>query len=616
MDKSGGRSDAGTECDFQRSRSDYFRSTKNGQEQHRSAHRIGITTQPGSGKTSIRAGFGIAYDVKFQNFASITLPPQLQSELDPGTACTLTPLPGWCGNPNGAGFLANGGLPQTYVPPANQSRRARVDDQLYRRYRDAEDPHLVAGSAARSSIATRRSKCDTWERAALELPVQFRRNYESYFDAGGAALPTYMNASNIPQTWNANTPTDATYNNFACWTVPYACNPDPNFSNNTYLKYGFNGIVTSDPPYGSSTYNAASVNFTQHSVHGLTFNANYTFAHTIDNSTNEFFTSLLNPRRAQDTTQINQDRGNSDLDVRHKFAMSLTYQVPNVKSENRLVRGLGERFPGQLRFSFADGAAGDDSIGGGRKRKWRYGGDRVVFNPNGAGNSGSDVYAVCAATAGTASGTSVGHTYIGGQSESPAIRIRPTGARRTHSIHLGFDPAIGYTPVNPHAKYIVAGPGVRANLGRNTFYFARIQHTGTCRCRRRSISRKKVSAGESGCVQHPEPPQLCVEQRKRLQRGRHNHGNDNAGICVAFRSQLPAALGIFQRGIPLVDFGIEVRLLTACPARNEGGRSTSAHFSALTQSNDVRKRTCDAWRGVLSAPAGPRLPMNQVIWRP
>ena len=62
--------------------------------------RIGIAYSPGSsGTTSVRAGFGISYDVLYDNIGILSLPPQLSGTID-------TPFP----PPDITNYLANGGI--------------------------------------------------------------------------------------------------------------------------------------------------------------------------------------------------------------------------------------------------------------------------------------------------------------------------------------------------------------------------------------------------------------------------------------------------------------------------------------------------------------------------
>jgi hypothetical protein len=430
--------------------------------------RIGFAYDPtGGGRTSIRGGFGISYDVKFQNFDSISLPPQLQSELNKGSACTLTPTPSWC--PTQAtptGFLAGGGLPQTYIPPADQaSARNLTSAHLPNQ---AVLPKTMTWSLGAQHELYRNSLVEVryLGTRGLELPVQNRLNFVSYFDAGGAALPTYLNASAIPGSYTASTPTDTNYylfvNNFNNETlnpVPGLTHPSPDI----YQQYGFFGYVTEYSPLASSIYHAGSVSFTQRARHGLTINANYTYSHTIDDATNEFHTSALNPRRAQDNFNLRADRANSDLDVPHKLAVSLVYQLPKTSSGSgwtkALLNGyqLGTVFyaqsgqPVTLQSGVIDSNGNTDTAG-----------DRVVINPGGSGNIRGenfqgDVFPVCEGANGA--------TYVG----TTSFLTAPfNGCNANANAPFGFDPAIGYTPVNANDRYLIAANAVRATVGRNS----------------------------------------------------------------------------------------------------------------------------------------------------
>ena len=423
---------------------------KPGTDKNNIAPRIGVAFDPtGSGKTAIRAGFGIAYDVKFQNFASITLPPQLQSELNPNSACGLTPQPSWCANPNGAGFLAGGGLPPTYIAPTTQAEARNLTTSYID---DTVMPKILTWSLGVQHEVYRNASIEVryLGTRGLELPVQFRRNFISAFDGGVTPLPTFFQASDVPTSWTASTPTDGPFNSF---------NP------NIYAQYGFQGNITSDPPLGGSKYHAGSATFTQRSRFGLTFNANYTWAHTTDNSTNEFFTSLLNPRRAQDTNRLADDWSNSDLNVAQHFALSWTYDLPKFENGNRFSRALINGFQMGSVLLVQTGQpvtiqSGVDSNGNGDSA-----GDRASLNPFGTTMTGSDVYALCELPGGA----------VGLSNGGPGAFTTPTGISAGGACFDPADPtgntifpAIGYRPVNFNSKYVVTGLGAQSNLGRNS----------------------------------------------------------------------------------------------------------------------------------------------------
>jgi hypothetical protein len=153
--------------------------------------------------------------------------------------------------------------------------------------------------------------------------------------------------------------------------------------------------------------------------------------------------------------------------VRHKFSLAWIWDVPKTRAENGFLRAFFNGYQIGSVFLAQSGQpvtlqSGLDSNGNGDSA-----GDRPVLNPAGTLNTGSDVFPVCAATAGSTSGAAVGSTYLG--PISILNNANPTNGFADNPANaLGFDPAIGYTPVDTTARYVITGPGARATVGRNS----------------------------------------------------------------------------------------------------------------------------------------------------
>jgi len=196
-----------------------------------------------------------------------------------------------------------------------------------------------------------------------------------------------------------------------------------------YEAAGFNAQpLVSFQPNGHSTYQSLATQLTKRMSHGVQFVGAYTFSKTIDNSTADFFSTYLTPRRAQDFQNLAADRSNSALDHRHRFTLALIYDVPYFKHSSWVMKNVVGNWQISPIYTYQTGQwmsvqSGTDSNGNGDSA-----GDRAIFNPGGIPNTGSDV---------TALTNTAGDT-------------------------------VAYLAANPTAQYIKAATYARATAGRNT----------------------------------------------------------------------------------------------------------------------------------------------------
>src|SRR4029077_4451872 len=153
----------------------------------------------GDGKTALRGGFGVSYDVTFQNLTTLQLPPQFQVEQNDVITCSgLAGVPpAWCAT--GTGFLAGGGLLTRLVPPQNvEEARAATGSLIV----DTVQPKILTWTLGVQRELVRDTSLEFryLGTRATHLPVQARLNTINAFDAGLQPLPTFFRDSDVPAT--------------------------------------------------------------------------------------------------------------------------------------------------------------------------------------------------------------------------------------------------------------------------------------------------------------------------------------------------------------------------------------------------------------------------------
>ncbi|HKP35623.1 MAG TPA: carboxypeptidase-like regulatory domain-containing protein [Pyrinomonadaceae bacterium] len=360
-----------------------------------------------NGRSSIRAGFSMAYDYIFDNLYILAPPPQVTVTLDVPDLNAYTP-----------GFIAGGALPDTAGGPNLTAAQARALTGSW--IPDQEVPYSLTWT-----LSFQRQFMDNWSletrylgTKGVHLLTQNRINKIGRVapTLGRPGLPTFL-----------TTPTQAQLDALPLTLAQINARSNfvPRFANAGFGGTNVIGFLSN----GNSNYHAASAQLTRRFADGFQMTAAYTWSHLIDDTTAEVFSTVLSPRRVQEFQDLSIEKSDSALDRRHRFVFSSIYELPWFKNDsNKWVRSLlgGFQFSGTWTLESGEKAtvlSGVDANGNGDAAP-----DRAIINPNGVDGTFSTVTAL---------------TNTAGQT-------------------------VAYRADNPNARYIRAGSGAVSNSGRNT----------------------------------------------------------------------------------------------------------------------------------------------------
>ncbi|MEO5923218.1 MAG: carboxypeptidase regulatory-like domain-containing protein [Bryobacteraceae bacterium] len=328
------------------------------------APRIGFAYAPGnSGKTSIRGGFGIAYDQTFNNIGNNTRGPQASNIITASSAAT--------------NFFANGAIRPATLPQVLDRATAQAFTVGY-----LGDQKL--GYAVNWNFGVQHA-------FAKDYVVDIR-----YLGTKGVHLLTQTILNKVAIVTPTHSlpvylarPTQAQLD-----ALPLTLTQLQSENNNPWSQYGFINPagITSFTPQGNSIYHGLAVDVTKRFSGQLMFKGGYTWSHLMDDSTADINTTTLSPRRPQDYRNFRSEWASSALDRRQRLTATWVWDTPWFRSSRhgflRSVLGgysLSGTYTAESPQFVTPQSAVDSNLNGDSA------GDRTIINANGITGTSTDV---------------------------------------------------------------------------------------------------------------------------------------------------------------------------------------------------------------------------------
>jgi hypothetical protein len=423
--------------------------------------RIGFAYSPDS-KTVVRGGFGMGYDVLYDNLGILSAAPQYQVTEDVPSLTIQT-----------TGFLAGGGLPAHSNFSTLAQQRASTSSYV---------PDQKLPYAENWSLGIERTFAQNYTAEvryvgnhSVHLPTQNRINIQNGINATNHLYESFdstlgnnggdpnqitdpVSGNLIP---NVNVPWNGgVAGNTSATAYPYTVLEDT--ADNyvpAYEAAGFYSNIVAFMPYSSSSYHGLASQLTRRFAHGLLFNAAFTWSKTMDDATATAFSTYLTPRRPQDFRNVKDDWSRSALDHKFRFSYAMVYDFPFFKSSGNLLEreALGGWEISPV-FTFQTGEYATVQSGYDANLNGDAAGDRAFVNPLGKKGTGSDINEIWDPNLPSSYGSGpTYHASYGCENVYVGDGSQPTCT----------GDAVGWAPITPNTYYIAAGPGTIPNGKRN-----------------------------------------------------------------------------------------------------------------------------------------------------
>ena len=284
--------------------------------------RIGLAWDVfGTGKTVIRSGFGMIFEQ-----------PSIRTFMFSGGGLNL--------NPSGIPYIDGNGVQQNPTGSITSFLQISTEGSLINWLEPNQSPTVFPNASNAGNVCSIDSQCDIFAvDPKLKTPYVMNWNFNvqhqlakntllqvAYVANHGVKLYSVLDTNQVNPLYDDGS---ETIGRPLATNCPVA-QGGQGFGGPCFPWLGFFNTLGN---HSNSNFNSLQVTLTKRYSNGLYLLAGYTYGHAIDTATSNL--AGVPP----DSNNYAAERGNGDYDIRHRFTLSATYDLPSIKTKWQMLEG-------------------------------------------------------------------------------------------------------------------------------------------------------------------------------------------------------------------------------------------------------------------------------------